>query len=82
MKTADKVVVHCDCEPGLVPGDVALEEKTNCDGQSKYWRASRPIGHIFGAPVEGEIEAFGPTREIALERLREEQRKLYESLWV
>jgi hypothetical protein len=76
------IVAHLDCEPGLVMDDVQFEYKTNCDGESKYWKVTQPIGYIFGASADGEITAYGKTKEIARKRLAEERHKLYESLWV
>lgn len=70
-----------DCHPGLTMKGVIFEERTQPDGITKYWRASSPIGTIFGSEVEGECEAFGTTREQALERLHGEIHKLHESLW-
>lgn len=73
---------HFDCHPGLTMEGVAFEERTQPDGTTKYWRASSPIGTIFGSEVEGECEGFGATKEQALERLNADIRKLHEILWL
>lgn len=70
---------HCD-SPGLTTDEPFLTEVNNAHGQH-YWKAVAQIGTIFGSEVEGEISAMGSTREQALERLVEERRKFYESLW-
>lgn len=57
-----------------------VEEIHNAHGQH-YFKASADIGSIFGYEVHGGIDAIGPTREIALERLKEKRKHLYESLW-
>ena len=70
---------HCDT-PGLVMDDLVLTEVNNSMGQH-YWKAKQPIGYIFGSEVDGEIEAFGATKEKCLENLAKERRKLHDSLW-
>jgi hypothetical protein len=74
------ITYHEDTNPGLVTGGVVVEEINNAHGQH-YWKATARIGSIFGAEVEGELTGMGPTKEQALERLKEEREKLYESLW-
>ncbi len=60
--------------------NIRLEEKTNIDG-SKYWCAKQDIGTLFGSKVHGECSGIGRTKEQALERLKEDIKKLGESLW-
>jgi hypothetical protein len=60
---------------------VTFEERTQPDGVTKYWRASSPIGSIFGSEVEGECDGFGRTKEQALESLHKSIHNLSESLW-
>lgn len=45
------------------------------------WKATEKIGSIFGTEVDGECCGIGATKQKALERLREDQRRLAESLW-
>lgn len=73
--------IHCD-SPGLTMDEsIKLEEKTQCDGVTKYWVATQAIGTLFGSEVEGECKGIGATREQALKRLEEDRASLYESLW-
>lgn len=72
--------MHIDCEPGLIMESAKVLEIHNAHGQH-YWKATKRIGSIFGAEVEGELEGIGTTKEQAVERLKQEQAKLYESLW-
>lgn len=46
------------------------------------WKATCPIGTIFGSPVEGECRGVGATKESALEALAKDRRDLNDSLWV
>lgn len=74
-------VIHIDHTPGLVMStDITWEERTNVDGEP-YWRVECPIGSLFGSSVEGVCEGIGRTKEEALERLKQDQHNLYESLW-
>lgn len=45
------------------------------------WKATAPIGTIFGSPVEGECSGTGRTKEEALAALAADRHKLSESLW-
>lgn len=75
------MIQHIDHTPGLVmSNDIQWEERRNVTGEL-YWRAERPIGSIFGSPVEGVCEGIGRTKEEALERLKASEKNLYESLW-
>lgn len=71
-----------ECRPGMVLNEVVFTEQTQPDGQTKVWCASQKIGAIFGSVVEGGIQAFGKTKQQALENLKKEQDKLYQSLWI
>lgn len=75
------IQVHTDKSPGLTVEQPVLTRCENCGG-SLYWKAVAQIGSIFGHKVDGQITGIGKTREIALARLEEERKKLYESLWV
>lgn len=59
---------------------VVVEEIHSLNGQH-YFKATSAIGSIFGYKVEGNIEGIGLTKEQALERLKQERSKLYDSLW-
>lgn len=74
------IQIHEDSNIGLTMANTSVEEITNSHGQH-YFKASAPIGTIFGAEVHGSLEGIGATREMALHRLEEEKRKLAESLW-
>jgi hypothetical protein len=67
-------------EIGLVMNGAKVTQHTNWFGQT-WWMAEAEIGSIFGSDVNGGISAIGPTREQALERLVEERKKLYDSIW-
>ena len=74
------IQIHEDKHPGLVMGAAVLTEVQTLD--QHYWKAVEPIGSLFGSEVQGEIEAYGRTREQALANLEVERNKLYELLWV
>lgn len=65
---------------GLTMQGVTWKEGTDSFGKH-YWQATQQIGTMFGAEVQGEIEAIGLTKEIALERLAVERKKLNDSMW-
>jgi len=73
--------IHYDCQPGLIMDGVIIEEINNAHGQH-YFKVRSKIGYIFGSEVEGELSAIGATKEQALERLAEERKRLYDSLWL
>jgi len=77
---SDHVCRHFDCQPGLTMEGAVIEEINNGHGQH-YFKATAQIGTLFGSPVQGELTGIGATKEQALERLAEERKKLYESLW-
>lgn len=77
--TRGKLVIHEDCTPGLIMGGVVFEL---CPNHGRpCWKAIAQIETIFGSEVEGELVGIGKTKQIALERLAEEKRKLHESLF-
>ncbi len=45
------------------------------------WKATAPIGSIFGAEVDGECSGIGATQEEALAALKKDQDSVYEALW-
>jgi len=63
-------------EIGMQMGDTTVSQLP-----SGIWRATCPIGNIFGSPAEGECSGEGPTREDALESLKADRKQLYDSLW-
>lgn len=75
-----RMIAHFDCTPGLTMEGVVFELLPNHG--KRCWKASAQIGTIFGSVVHGELIGFGPTKEAALEKLHDEQRKLHESLWI
>lgn len=75
--------IHAFCCSNIgitMDGDIKIEEIRNEHGQH-YFKASQEIGTIFGSEVDGAIEAIGASKQQALERLKEEQKKLADSLW-
>lgn len=72
--------LHLDCDPGLTMESVVVTELSN-HGKPCF-KATARIGTIFGFEVEGECSGIGPTIEIALQRLDEDRKRLYESLWL
>lgn len=80
MKPEGATHIHFDCHPGLVMEGTKVVEIHNAHGQH-YWKATEQIGSIFGSEVEGELEAYGRTKEETLERLAVKRRELHDSLW-
>lgn len=77
------IKIHECCTPGLTMEGVTFEEITNPNSRTgHYWKATQKIGSIFGSEVEGQIEAFGSTKEKAVENLASERQRLNESLWI
>lgn len=66
--------------PGMVNGDITVVEINNAHGQH-YFKATQPIGSLFGHEAQGELTGLGRTKEQALEHLAQDREKLYESLW-
>lgn len=67
--------------PGMVNGDITVVEITNAHGQH-YFKATQPIGSLFGHEVHGELSGLGHTREQALENMAKDRQNLYNSLWI
>lgn len=67
---------------GVTFDQVTFEQKTNCDGMSKYWVARQAIGSLFGFEVDGECRGIGTTKEQALQRLNEDKEQLAETMWI
>lgn len=65
----------------MVNGDIEIAELPNALGGT-YWKATQPIGSLFGSPVHGDLEGIGSTKEQALERLKEDRDRLYEGIWL
>lgn len=80
MKPEDATHIHFDCQPGLIMEGTKVVEIHNAHGQH-YWKATAKIGSLFGSEVEGELTGCGRTKEQALERLKEERKRLHDSLW-
>lgn len=77
LKEFDTIHVHEDTEIGMTMGDTSAVQLP--DGS---WKATCPIGTLFGTEVEGECSGTGPTKEAALEALKADREKLNESLWI
>lgn len=65
-----------DSEIGMTMGDTTVKQLP--DGT---WKATCPIGTIFGSEVEGECRGVGATKEAALEALKQDRKNLNDSLW-
>ena len=64
------------------PGMQMEKDKTKVKKLSDgTWEATRPIGSLFGSEVEGKCRGVGKSREKALEALKQDESKLYDSLW-
>lgn len=74
-----EIPIQCFCcsEIGMTIGDTTIRQLP--DGT---WKATAPIGSIFGSDVEGECSGTGATKEAALEALAKDRRDLNESLWI
>ncbi len=75
------IQIHTDCQPGLQM-DGATVRQVEKVGGTFYFKATAKIGAIFGHEVGGELTGIGKTEAIALHRLADERKKLYESLWL
>lgn len=71
------VTFFVDNEIGMTMGDTSVKQLA--DGT---WKATCPIGTLFGAEVEGECSGTGATKEAALEALAKDRKNLNDSLWV
>ncbi len=65
-----------DKEIGMTMGDTTVKQLP--DGT---WKATAPIGTLFGSEVEGECKGTGATKEAALEALAKDRKNLNDSLW-
>ena len=65
-----------DSEIGMTMGDTTVKQLP--DGT---WKATCPIGTLFGSDVEGECSGTGATKEAALEALKQDRKNLNDSLW-
>jgi len=63
-------------EIGMTMGDTTVKQLP--DGT---WKATCPIGTLFGSEVEGECSGTGATKEAALEALKQDRKNLNDSLW-
>jgi hypothetical protein len=73
---APGVTCFVDTEVGMTMGDTTLQQLP--DGR---WKATCPIGTIFGSEVEGECCGVGTTKEAAIEALSQDRKNLNDSLW-
>lgn len=69
LKEFDAIHVHEDTEIGMTMGETNVEQLP--DGS---WKATCPIGTLFGTEVEGECSGTGPTKEAALESLKADRK--------
>lgn len=74
--TSEPIQCFIDSEIGMTMGDTTVRQLP--DGT---WKATCPIGTIFGAEVEGECNGTGATKEAALEALKQSRKNLNDSLW-
>lgn len=72
----NQISVHTDTEVGMTMGDTTVKQL-----QDGTWKATCPIGTIFGSEVEGECSGTGTTKEAALEALKQDRKNLNDSLW-
>jgi len=77
MKSPEPIQCFVDSEIGMTMGDTTVKQLP--DGT---WKATFPIGTLFGSEVEGECSGTGATKEAALEALKQDRKNLNESLWV
>lgn len=66
-----------DSEIGMTMGDTTVKQLP--DGT---WKATAPIGTLFGSEVEGECSGTGATKEAALEAMAKDRKNLNDSLWM
>lgn len=69
-------VAFIDNEIGMTMGDTTVKQLP--DGT---WKATCPIGTLFGSEVHGECSGVGATKEAALEALKQDRKNLNDSLW-
>lgn len=76
MKQPEPIQCFTDSEIGMTMGDTTVRQLP--DGT---WKATCPIGTIFGSEVEGQCSGMGATKEAALEALKQDRKNLNDSLW-
>lgn len=76
MPNEQQITCFVDSEIGMTMGDTTVKQLP--DGT---WKATCPIGTIFGAEVEGQCSGVGATKEAALEALKLDRKNLNDSLW-
>lgn len=75
------MIIHCDEHVGQCDNGITVEEITNCHGQH-FFKATTTITHLFGYEVcSTPTVGIGPTREIAIDRLKKELNEFNDSLW-
>lgn len=74
------IQIHENINIGLTMDQPDVREISDGLG-GKCFVAVAQIGSIFGSEVNGELRGIGRTREIALDRLKQEQKNLADSLW-
>lgn len=80
-KDNSEIVGICSGNIGQVDNGTRVIEKRNTDG-TLYFEASTRITHIFGSECEAApLYGYGPTKEIAIERLEVALKKFNDSLW-
>lgn len=80
-RAAEYSAFQCE-HPGLVVDGVIFERHENVGG-TFYWKAIQPVTHLFGSVVDAApLEGIGKTQELALQRLEQARKELYESIWI
>lgn len=74
--TAKDFTFFVDSEIGMTMGDITVKQL-----QDGTWKATCPIGTLFGSEVEGECSGTGATKEDALAALAKDRKNLNDSLW-
>ena len=80
MQAQAEIQMHYCESPGLTMADDLKWEHLPNHGKP-CWKVTQQIESIFGSEVDGQCSGIGRTRKEALNRLQENQAKLYESLW-
>ena len=76
LAAASGYACFVDSEIGMTMGDTTVKQL-----QDGTWKATCPIGTLFGSEVEGECSGTGATKEAALEALKQDRKNLNDSLW-